>query len=486
MSATITKRTDFMNEPSIITIIPPIAAIIVAVWRKNALIALAFGLWLTYFLSSDFSPVGSVTGTFSNLYATVTSTGNFRILLYSLLIGSLLALMKQSGGINAFVDKITGEHLVNSRAKAAAVPPVIGSMIFTDTNLSLFSAGMASQKLFERFNMSRAKLAYLIDSTCAPISVLILVNGWGAYILGLIEAQKVEAQIGPGVGVLIDTLAYNFYALLAVVLAYFTAISGKVFGPMKHGTLYTEPKHKVEGVDIEQGDGSEINPALDESVKQGKASYFWLPLAAMVLGTFALLWHTGEGDLRKGSGSFSVLWSVIGALVLLVVMLLKDKVMSLSEIAITSWTGLKDMAPVVAILLLSFAFGDAVKSFGTGVYVSGVLSTDISLFLVAPAIFITASVMAFATGSSWSTFAILIPIAIPTAIATGLPPGFLVAAVLGGGIFGDHASPISDTTVVASIASDCDHIEHVKTQLPYALGLGVITIVLYMLVGAMM
>lgn len=459
-----------MNEPGILTIVPPLAAIAVALWRKNALLALAFGVWLTYFLASDFSLIDSVTASFAGLYQTVSSTGNFRIIVYSLLVGSLLMIIDRSGGLNAFVDRVTGRHWVDSPKKAALVPTTIGSLIFTDTNLSLFSAGMASQKLFERFGLSRARLAYLIDSTCAPISVLILVNGWGAYILGLIENQN----ISNGVGILIDTIVFNFYALIAVALAYFTAISGKVFGPMKRASLY--------GGDDESGEKKEDG----DHKRSTKSRYFFLPIGLMILLTLALLWWTGEGDIRKGSGSFSVLWAVVSSFVLLVVLVLVDKAMNTKEVLKASYDGLKSMVVVVGILVLSFAFGDAVKSFGTGVYVSHLMSTDLPLMFIAPVIFLTASAMAFATGSSWSTFAVLIPIAIPTAAATGLPPAFLVAAVLGGGIFGDHASPISDTTVVASLASKCDHIEHVKTQLPYALVGGLATIILYLVIAPLL
>lgn len=466
--------------PTIITIVPPIAAIIVAVWRKNALVALAFGLWLTYFLSSLYQPLQSLVLVGQGLWDTVSSTGNLRIIIYSLLIGSLLEVMKQSGGINAFVNRITGRRWVNSQAKASLVPAAIGTAIFTDTNLSLFTAGMASQRLFERFNMSRARLAYLIDSTCAPVSVLILVNGWGAYILGLIEQQNIDY----GVSILIDTLGYNFYALIAVALAYYTAVSGRVFGPMKHAeTQAAQATAQAQAREIVQGQA--VKPAVGQgdTEKSSKSRYFVLPLILMIVGTFVLLAWTGNGDIRQGSGSFSVLWSVVAATLFLLVHILVDKVMTLNEALSACFEGLKKMVPVVAILTLSFAFGDAVKAFGTGVYVSGILSTDLPLLLIAPVIFLTAGAMAFATGSSWSTFAILIPIAIPTALATGLPPAYLVAAVLGGGIFGDHASPISDTTVVASLASGCDHIEHVKTQLPYALFGGGVTIVLYLMLG---
>jgi Na+/H+ antiporter NhaC len=139
--------------------------------------------------------------------------------------------------------------------------------------------------------------------------------------------------------------------------------------------------------------------------------------------------------------------------------------------------------PAVLVLILSFAFGDAVKELGTGVYISGLMSDEVPMLLLAPLLFITAGITAFATGTSWGTFAILFPIAVPIALNTGIEPAFLIAAVLGGGVFGDHASPISDSTIVSSIASGCDHLEHVKTQLPYCLVVSVVSIMLYIVTG---
>jgi Na+/H+ antiporter NhaC len=252
---------------------------------------------------------------------------------------------------------------------------------------------------------------------------------------------------------------------VAVILAYYTAFSGRVFGPLKHAESLV----------------SESNQSTVEHV--APAHIMWLPMITLLVGTFILLWVTGDGDIRRGSGAFSVFWSVVSALILLVLLIIYHKIMSVPKIINAMITGIKYMSPAVAILVLSFAFGDAIKALGTGVYVSQLINVEVPLFLMAPILFIAAAFMAFATGTSWGTFAILIPIAVPIAQQSGLPIEFLVAAVLGGGIFGDHASPISDTTVVASIASGCDHFEHVKTQLPYALVGAVITLLAYILIG---
>lgn len=448
-------------QDSVFSLLPPLVAIIIAIWRKNALFALFCGVILCHLMIANGQPLDGLTSTTLGITGVFGSLGNVYIISFSLLIGALVTLMNLSGAVNGFINHLASLNLVKNSRQASMLPTVIGTTIFTDTNLSMFTAGMASQKLFDQHKLSRARLAYLVDSTCAPVSILFLVNGWGAYVLGLLDGYS----FGDPVGILIGTIGYNIYAIVAVILAYYTAFSGRVFGPLKHAESLV----------------SESNQSTVEHV--APAHIMWLPMIALLVGTFILLWVTGDGDIRRGSGAFSVFWSVVSALVLLVLLIINDKIMTLPKIINAMITGIKYMSPAVAILVLSFAFGDAIKALGTGVYVSQLINVEVPLFLMAPILFIAAAFMAFATGTSWGTFAILIPIAVPIAQQSGLPIEFLVAAVLGGGIFGDHASPISDTTVVASIASGCDHFEHVKTQLPYALVGAVITLIAYILIG---
>ncbi|AOW77824.1 sodium:proton antiporter [Colwellia sp. PAMC 20917] len=448
-------------QDSPLSLLPPLVAIVIAIWRKNALLALFCGLILASIMSTNWQILTGLTDGFLAIGGVFTSTNNLYIVSFSLLIGALVTLMNKSGAVNGFIEKLSSLNLVKNARQASMLPTIIGTSIFTDTNLSMFTAGMASQKLFDKYKMSRAKLAYLIDSTCAPVSILLLVNGWGAYVLGLLD----DYQLADSVGILIGTVSYNFYAIIAILLAFYTAYSGKIYGPMKRAeSLVTEQQQ--------------------DTVKQIAPAYImWLPLLTLLALTLILLWITGDGDIRRGSGSFAVFWSIISAFILLVLLITLNKLLSVKEITLSSAAGIKHMFPAVAILVLSFAFGDAIKGLGTGIYVSELFNVELPLFLMAPVIFIAAALMAFATGTSWGTFAILVPIAVPIAQQSGLPIEFLVAAVLGGGVFGDHASPISDTTVVASIASGCDHFEHVKTQLPYALFGAVLTIILYILVG---
>lgn len=449
------------------TLLPPIVAILLAVWKRNAILALSVGTVLTWLLNAQLDVVQGITDTAYNLWQVVSGEGNSRIIIFSLLIGSLLALMKESGGVSAFINRLAQKKWVTNRRQASLLPSIIGTSIFTDTNLSMFTAGIASQNLFDKYGLSRARLAFILDSTCSPISILLLVNGWGAYILGLLDGY----QITDTVGVLIDTIFFNFYPIIILIFVYYTAITTRVYGPMKHSAsvpsvLDSANEHEESAIAV---------------IKPTKARYLALPLIGISIVTISLLFYSGDGDIRKGSGSWSVMWAIISCYLVLVLMLLKDRIFNIKKVTSISLKGMKELIPVVAILVLSFAFGDAVKAFGTGLYVSEIISDELPIVLIAPLLFITAGIMAFATGTSWGTFAVLIPIAMPIAFATGLEPAFLVAAVLGGGIFGDHSSPISDSTIVASMASGCDHIEHVKTQLPYNLVAGALTIIGYII-----
>jgi Na+/H+ antiporter NhaC len=448
-------------QESPIVLLPPVVAIVIAIWRRNALFALFSGVLLCFLMLENWQPVAGTVSTFLGIAEVFSSLGNTYIVTFSLLIGALVSLMNSSGAVNGFIQHLSKLNLVKSSRQASLLPTVIGTSIFTDTNLSMFTAGMASQQLFDQHKLSRARLAYLLDSTCAPISILFLINGWGAYVFGLLDGY----QFDDTVGILMGTIGYNFYAIIAVLLAYYTAYSGKVYGPMRHA---------ITNVKTVQ-DSAEI--------KAAPARVMWLPLLTLLAMTFVLLWFSGNGDIRQGSGSFSVFWAIVSALSLLIILILSNKLIPANKILVVSFEGIKKMLPAVTILVLSFAFGDAIKALGTGLYVSNLLNVEVPLYLMAPILFIAAAIMAFATGTSWGTFAILIPIAVPIALESGLPVEFLVAAVLGGGIFGDHASPISDTTVVASIASGCDHFEHVKTQLPYALVGGILTLIIYTLIG---
>ena len=202
-------------QDSAFSLLPPLVAIVIAIWRRNALFALLCGVMLCYLMVVNGNPINGLTETVFGIGGVFSSVGNVYIISFSLLIGALVTLMNQSGAVNGFINHLASLNLVKNSRQASILPTVIGTTIFTDTNLSMFTAGMASQKLFDQHRLSRARLAYLIDSTCAPISILFLINGWGAYVLGLLDGYSFNDPVG----ILIGTIGYNFYAIIAVVLA---------------------------------------------------------------------------------------------------------------------------------------------------------------------------------------------------------------------------------------------------------------------------
>jgi tetracycline resistance efflux pump len=443
-------------------LLPPFLAITIAIWRRDIIVALLISLWLAETLLVGLNPALGLIALFERIVAVFSDPGQTRILLFSLLVGALLALFRASGGVSAFIHQLTHLGFATTRRRAALLPSITGTLIFIETNLSILTAGIISQKLFDKFKMSRAQLAYIIDSTCSPISVLILLNGWGAYILGLLEGYGLESTTQT----LLQSIGLNFYAIIAVIMVFFTAITGKVFGPMRtsHSKI-------------------DMHTEIPDEAPASKSRYFLFPLIVLVAGMPLFMLYTGDGHLFQGSGSQAVLWSIGIALMVCALMIFQDKQMTSEEILRNSFKGMSDLLPLVSIVLLSMALGMACIDLGTGAYVAHFVGDFLPPFAIAPVLFICAGIISFTTGTSWGTFAIMMPLGIPLAMGLDIPPALALAAILGGGVFGDHCSPISDSTLMASLASGCDHLEHVRTQLPYAIVMALVSVFLYLIIG---
>ena len=482
MGLNLFKKQGF-TMPEWMSILPPFVAIAIAIWKKEVVLALTTGIWLAEALLVASSPGWSwptetwmfplalfeiaglgFTAMLERCIAVFGDGGNARVLLFGLIVGALIELMQTSGGVAGFVKKLANAGLTKSKRSVSLLASFIGISIFVETSMSCLAAGVVSQKLFDRFQMSRARLAFLVDSTCAPISVLVLLNGWGAYIMGLVS----EYHPGNEFGILAKSVPYNFYALLILALVLYTALTTRVHGAMRREEERMETAQE---------------PVTEEAAREGQAAFMLIPMAVLIGGMFFFMWLTGEGSILKGSGSRSVLWAVSLATVVLTVMLVSKKVFDYKTVVEVSYKGMGKLLPVVTIMLLSFAIGASCKDLHTGDFVASAVGPWLKPFLVAPLLFICAGIISFTTGTSWGTFAILIPVGFPLAMSLGLPPSFVLAAILGGGVYGDHCSPISDTTIISSLASGCDHLVHVRTQLPYATAAGLCAVALYLMVG---
>jgi Na+/H+ antiporter NhaC len=328
--------------------------------------------------------------------------------------------------------------------------------------------------------VSREKLAYLIDSTSAPVCVLIPLNAWGAVIIGLIGGVGVDNPLE----VFVASIPLNLYAILAILLSALVAWKNLNFPQMQAAELRTQAGEFVWPGTTPLVDVSEFDTvSLDQAEQVPSAGYMVGPVLAMLIMMPIGLLITGDGNLITGSGSVAILWAVIAGIVTAWIMLFSTRSANLNQLMQVFMKGAGNLLPIAVILLLALTLGDVAKLVGTGPYLAGIASASVPHILLAPLIFLVAGFIAFSVGSSWGTFAIMIPIAIPIATTLDLSVPLLLAAAISGSIFGDHASPISDTTVVASMASATDHIDHVRTQLPYALTAGGLAVVGFLLLS---
>jgi len=458
----------------LLSVLPPLVAIIVVLYKKEVILALMLAvitseLLLAYQGYSNFVFYGFI-GVIERVIGVVSSPGNARLLVFSLLIGALLAYVRNSGGVTALVEKLVSKGIAKTKRQVGSVTMVTGMLIFIESNLSVLTAGILSRDLFDKFKMSRARLAFMIDSTSAPVCILVLLNGWGAYVLGLLNNYDLGQ---PAMSILWGTVPFNFYAIIALLLVAFTVVTGKVFGPLKNS------EEKLEKVSIDKS-------FTEQLVKPTKARFMLVPLATMIFGMFFFMFWTGNGDITHGSGGKSVLYATCLALVVAYLLLLTSKRFTHKELVDVGFEGLSELLPLVTIVLFSLTLGASLKELGTGVFIAGAIGEHLPLIFIVPMLFLAGGIISFSTGTSWGTFAILIPIAVPLIQTLGLPPSLVIAAVLGGGVFGDHCSPISDTTCVSAIASGCDLLEHVKTQLPYATFGGVLALIGYFIASYIM
>ncbi|MEO1079089.1 MAG: Na+/H+ antiporter NhaC family protein [Pseudomonadota bacterium] len=452
-----------MPEPSWYSILPPLFAIVLAIWSKQVVLSLFAGIWLGFFIMEGFDPLAGLTAGLDGVVNVFSDAGDAKVLIFTLLIGSLIATIEHSGGVRGFVHFLESRRWVHTGFRAQLLAWVTGLVIFIESNITLLVAGAVCRPLFDRYRISREKLAYLIDATSAPVCAMIPLNAWGAVMIGLIAGTGVENPLQ----VFIASIPYNLYAIIAILLALAVIWKNINIGPMKAAEQRT-----ANGELLWPTSTPLVDTSAEHMVDDGKppsAAYMVIPIIVMIGMMPIGLSVTGNGNLIEGSGSTSILWAVSAAILALWVMLLAARKSSVHELMRVFMTGAGNLLPISIILLLALALGDVAKLLQTGPYVAGVAGAAVPEFLLAPLVFLVSAFIAFSVGSSWGTFAIMIPIAIPIATALDLPIPLLLGAAISGAIFGDHASPISDTTVVASMASASDHIDHVRTQIPYAL-----------------
>jgi tetracycline resistance efflux pump len=470
-----------MNDPTWVSVLPPLLAIGLAIATRQVYLSLAGGLWLGWSILSGWNFGTGLMETVASTVRVLGDAGNAQVIMFTLVMGALISTVGSSGGVAGFVAWLERRRWVTGGRGAQLLAWVIGVIIFIESNVTVLVAGSVARPLFDRYRHSREKLAYLIDSTSAPICILIPLNAWGATNLRLLSEAGVPE--GDALGIFLRSILFNFYSFAAVALALAVILFRLDWGPMKKAE-----QRAAKGEVLWPG----ATPMMDEGVLGGDSEppiparpiNMILPIVVLVAMMPFGLWVTGDGNLVSGDGSTSVLWASLAGLATAWILLLLQGAFTIDELVRIALRGAGGLVPLALILLLALALGAVTTELGTGDYVAGVAQGVLSPGVFLPLVFVVSSAIAFSIGSSWGTFAIMIPIVVPAAATLGLDLAPFLAAALSGGIFGDHCSPISDTTIISSMAAATDHVDHVRTQLPYALAGGAVAIVGFALAGA--
>ncbi len=484
------------------SLLPPLLAIILAIKTRQVFISLLFGIWIGWIILSNANLFEGTLNTIQALVDVFDDPGNTKTIMFSSLVGALIAFVQRSGGVEGFINYINKflKHMeekrnISPRKVVQLMTWLTGSAIFVESNISVLTVGSIFRPIFDRLKIPREKLAYIADSTSAPTCILIPLNAWGAYIMGLLLAQGISNPLTT----MIKAYPLNFYPIFAITIVLLVILTQKDIGPMKEA----ERRATEDGKVIRDGATPMISSDLINLQKSkntvAKARNMIIPIMTMVFMMPIGLIYTGwpaveniEGyplwkqiflAVGKGSGSTAVLWAVLSAIFIGAILYRWQKIFKLPEIINLVFKGIGGLIPLALLMMLAFAIGKVCRDLGTGIYVAELTKSWLSPTLVPLIVFLAAGFIAFSTGTSWGTFAIMIPIGLQMAQMMNADIYFTIAAALGGGVFGDHSSPISDTTIISSMASASDHIDHVKTQLPYALLAGVGTAIVYLIIG---
>jgi len=491
--------------PGWISLMPAFLAIVVALLLRNVVPALLLGLWLGATALQSFSPLGALQGLMDTFAVFIVNAlanpDHAAIIAFSMMIGGMVGIITRNGGMGSVV------RLIVSRAKTAVGGQVavwfMGLMIFFDDYANTLVVGNTARPITDHLKISREKLAYIVDSTAAPVVCIALITTWIGYEVSLIDdaLQGIEQlKDVAAYTVFLHSIPYSFYPILAVIFVLTVASTGRDMGPMYAAEVrarkgQVEPDKSGEDTPSLQGDTLEPKPNVPL-----RAVNAFVPILVLVVGLGVSLYITGEGEtITEIIGSSdpykAMMWASFAGALAAAGMSIGQRILSAHETVDAWYGGARATLFGMIVLILAWSMSAITMDLNAKGFLISVLGDSLPVVLVPAIVFLLAAVTAFATGTSWGTMGILMPLVIPLAWAVMTVNGMAdpsgmhilystIACSLAGAVWGDHCSPISDTTVLSSIASGCDHIEHVRTQMPYAIMVGVVAILFGTIPGA--
>ena len=475
-------RESIGSYASILALLPPVIAIVLALITKEVYSSLIIGIIAGGFIFAGGNFETAINHVlFDGFVASLSDSYNMGIIIFLVLLGALVSMMNKAGGSAAF-GRWASKH-IKSRVGAQLATILLGCLIFIDDYFNCLTVGSVMRPVCDEKKVSRAKLSYLIDATAAPVCIIAPISSWAAAVAGFARGAGAES----GISLFVQAIPYNFYALFTILMMVVIAIAKIDYGPMKlHERNALEKGDIFTSGDRVENDDADANP-------KGKVIDLVLPVVVLIIAcVFGMIYSggffEGESFINAFSNSDASVGLVIGsaiAIVFAVIYFLVRRVIKFKDIMGSIPDGFKAMVPAILILTCAWTLKAMTDSLGAKIYISQLVEGSAGAFqMLLPAIiFIIAVGLSFATGTSWGTFGILIPIVLSVFEATNPLTIVAISACMAGAVCGDHCSPISDTTIMASAGAQCNHINHVSTQLPYALTVAVISFVTYVVAG---
>lgn len=509
-AGTVVASRDARSIPGWLALLPPLLAIGMALVFKRVIPALFLGIWVGAFTAIDFSFYGMWKGILDTfqvyVLGAVVNPDHAAIVLFSLMIGGMVGIIQKNGGTQGIVNIIV--RWAKNPARGQASAGALGVAIFFDDYANTLVVGNTMRPVTDRLRISREKLAYIVDSTAAPVSCIALVTTWIGYEVGLIgeSVSAIDGFDASAYGIFLSSIPYSFYPILAIAFVFMVALSRRDFGPMLRAEVRARTTGQVvaAGAHVDESvvGGKELLPRDDRPQRAMNAV---VPIIVLIGSVLASLYVTGidaltaDGaeapfalrDIIGSADSYkSLMWGSLLGVLAAGGMSLAGRIISMDEVVESWYAGLKGMLFAMIILVLAWSLASITEVLHTADYLTSAIGGVLHPGLVPTLVFFLAAATAFSTGSSWATMGILMPLVLPLAWAVLDASGShspaehfhiissTVSAVLAGSVWGDHCSPISDTTILSSMASGCDHIAHVRTQLPYALTVGGVGVLL--------
>lgn len=474
-------------EYGILSLIPPLVAIIFALKTKQTLLSLFAGVWVGATILNAWNPVEGLVKVISDFVVpSVSDKGNASLLILVSLAGGFIYSLKVSGAAESFARIITKK--INTKKKAQLMTWACAFLFsYTEPILIL---GTVMRPITDKVKVARVKLAYILHSMGGPLAAFSPISSYGPFIIGLIAPQLVALQLGDNPwSVYLDMFAFNLYGLFAMLTVSFVVITGFDIG----GMYQAQKRADETGELIGENDVPMVSENEEDALPSGYRPSLWnflVPMGLLFIGIFSVIFWTGEIGTNGFVGAFlhgdivtaisiGFLAGAVGASSMAVATRLRT-----FQQAVDDWVkGVKRMMNVPLILVMVWSIGAVTSKMGVGGYITQLIDGFLPASIVPACIFVIGALISFATGSSWGVWAILMPIAIPMAHSMGLSLPLVIGAVISSGLFGNHCSPIADTTVMTATAAACDPIEHVRTQLPYALIIAATTVCGYLIGG---